>query len=751
MKKISSSKLLLIFSTIGLLVYSAIYACSDNGDWGWNYDSNFTPEAFVDKSYSPLFLSSDFFYGIGFDTEHNTRFNDEIVNDWATYLKGIVDKEYVSYFLIDSSVIDVKNIYVFSATKKHNFSTIKWSKKINLKDKKFKNFIEFLYNAQALETVSVTTDYWSYEPQKTVYFSDFKRVKNIERKYNETIDPFLKNRYWFLTVKANFYSDNAPNANLFFQKTEITVPKNTLYYRAICYLAGLEYRNKNYAKSNYQYAQVFDKCPKLRVVAAYSFRPQDQTDWNQSLTMAKTNNEKAALWAIHGYYADEHNAIQKIYELNPQSEHLDYLLMRLINKVEITMNKSSNEQNSQNKDIVNDTSNARAINLVLAIAKANNTLRPHLWNIAAAYMETVNGNFAEADKNFSIAKSKMPNTAIAIKQLRLLQFINNLSKLDQINSSNVKTILADLNWLYFELPKDKLDNFRYQNATSWSKSYVSKLFQAHNNSVMAELFNRDNNFYNTEKNVIAMKSFLLKENKSDVETIASKIYNVNVVDINQYQAVKATFQNKIAEAIIFVKQTDSLQYNNLLGNPFNGRIKDCHDCEHEEFQKKKYSQLEFLTTIKVMQDKIEKQEDVYINALLLGNAFYNITHFGNARLFYESNIIGYGSTLYDFDAKTKAMITNCSLAQMYYQKAFDAAVNQEQKAKCEYMLAKCERNEYYNKKYNTTIYVWGIEENRINFLAWNGFKNLKNNYSSTKFYQEVIAECGYFNTFVTQQ
>ena len=50
MKKISSSKLLLVFSAIGLFVYSIIYACSDNGDWGWAFDSNFTPETFVDKS-----------------------------------------------------------------------------------------------------------------------------------------------------------------------------------------------------------------------------------------------------------------------------------------------------------------------------------------------------------------------------------------------------------------------------------------------------------------------------------------------------------------------------------------------------------------------------------------------------------------------------------------------------------------------------------------------------------------------------
>ena len=39
--------------------------------------------------------------------------------------------------------------------------------------------------------------------------------------------------------------------------------------------------------SNYLYAQVFDKCPELRVVTAYSFRPQNETDWNKSFSNGK--------------------------------------------------------------------------------------------------------------------------------------------------------------------------------------------------------------------------------------------------------------------------------------------------------------------------------------------------------------------------------------------------------------------------------------------------------------------------------
>ena len=748
MKKIFSRTLVLVFSTIALMVYAVIYACGGGDDWGWSFDSNFTPETFVDKSYSPLFLSSEIFYGIGFDQEHNSRFNDEIVADWSAYLKGNMNEKDVKFFLIDSSAADVIKLNSFLVSKKSNPTVAKWAKKIDLKDKKVSSFIAFLENAQALEKVSVNNDYWSYEPQKIVYFKDSNRVKNIESKYEATTDSFLKNRYWLLTIKANFYSNNKQSAESFFKKTENAVPKNTLYYRALSYLAGLEYRNKNYAKANYQYAQVFDKCPQLRVVAAYSFHPQEQADWNQSLNLAKNNDEKVALWAIQGYYNNEEQAIQKIYELNPKSEHLDYLLTRLINKQENKIDKSFKDQTVlQNKSRIKDSINKIAEQVVSAVAKSNATAKPHLWNIAAGYLETLSGNFVQADQNFSIAEIKMPKTVLAINQLRLLRFVNNLSKIDKINSSNEKSILADLNWLYFDLPKENIENFRYENAAAWSKNYLSALYKSQKNAGMAELFSKDSDFYDNPANVEAIKSFLLKNNKSTIENIASKIYDLNLNDINKYQAVISTYQNKIPKAIAFMKQADSLQNIVFYGNPFNGRIKDCHDCEHAERQKKKYSQIEFLTTINIMQEKINNNEDVYNNAILLGNAFYNITHFGNARLFYEGNIIGYGGSPYNFKEKTKAMITNCSVSKMYYQKAFEAAANDEQKAKCQYMLAKCERNEYYNKKYYAITDWWQIEDDKVNFLAWNGFKNLKNKYSKTQYYQDVIAECGYFNTY----
>lgn len=762
MKKLFLSKLFLVSSTVLLFVYGIIYACG-GGDWsdGWQYNSNFTPEAFVDKSYSPLFLSGDVFYGIGFDDTHNSRFNDEITSDWQSFLKDKMNPEEVKAFLLDENRrIKVEELYFFFKTKNKNESSIGFASKINLKDAKTQEFIRFLYLAQHIEDVSVVEKSWSYDPVVYKTFSNFEIIEEIENKYNTTKDAFLKNRYWFQTIKAYFYSDDKQKAIEFFNKTANTVPKNTLYYRAVSYLAGIHYKQKEYAKSNYLYSQVFDKCQEMRVVAAYSFHPQGETDWDQSLAMAKTNQEKAALWAVRGYYNDEQEAISKIFELDPSSPHLNFLLTRLINNQENKAEIDYKDKSvAENKKLQKSKLEKATFDLVAKIAASNTTNEPYMWNIALGYLQILNGNYTQADAIFDAVKSKMPKTELASNQLRLLQFVNNLNKITVINSASEKTILKDLNWLYNELPKQNTENFRYNNALNWSKMYLSSLYKAQNNVIMAELFSqsnydytgRVNSFYDTEKNLLAMKGFFLQTDKTEMEKIAESIYGLKLKDISAFQAVKATFANKIPEAIVFLKETDSLQYSTFLGNPFNGNIKDCHDCEHLAYQKRKFTEIDFLNLLKEMQDKVAQNQDVYNNSLLLGNAFYNISHFGNARQFYEVSIVGYGSSPTYFRDPIKRMIVDGSVSKMYYQKALAAATNKEQKAKCVYLLSKWERNDFYNERYyfkNKDYY--DFYSDKVNFLAWNGFKKLEKDYSDTKYYKEVLAECGYFNSYLNQ-
>lgn len=742
-------KLAITFSIGVALVYGAVYACG-GGDWYWAWEdqTNFTPETFVDPKFNSYFLSQDLFYngdGLG---DGLTRFDEENTDDWSDYLNGKVDNETLHYFLTDSGTIALAEVYKHIFEKRPSKISQKWSGKMDFKDKKVKNFIDFLHHAKPIETYSNERESWDYEEAEQKRLEDISFIKTLEKKYESISDPFLKNRYWFQVMKGYFYSKKRENGITFFEKTGQLQPKNTLYYRALSYVAGITGRAGNRAKSNYLYSQVFDKCPKLQTVALFCFTPKEEKDWNDAFNYAKNADEKVALWAIQGYYTDEEKAIENIFELNPKSEYLEFLLARLINSEEIKINTSFDKQTvKQNKLAIKDSISKTVVALIDKIAQSNKTPKPYLWNSAAGYLQTLNGNFAKADDYFSKAESEMPKTELAINQLRLLRFINNLSKMDEINPKNEGTVLADLNWLYFELPKKEPENFRYMNASNWSKNYIAALYRSQKNPVMSELFVRDNKFYHETTRILVMKAFLEKEKKSAFEEMAQNIYSIKLGHINDYQAVMATFRNKIPEAIAFMEKSD-FSNEEFFGNPFNGNIMDCHDCDFGARQKRKYSKIDFLKTIKTMQDNLTKNEDVYTNALLLGNGFYNITHYGNGRTFHESDILGYGTCPNDFDEKYRNIITNCSVAKMYYQKALAAATTDEQKAKMNYMLAKCERNEYYNLSYSSDAGCWSIQDDEVNFLAWNGFRELKNNYSKTKFYQDAINECGYFRTYI---
>lgn len=102
---------------------------------------------------------------------------------------------------------------------------------------------------------------------------------------------------------------------------------------------------------------------------------------------------------------------------------------------------------------------------------------------------------------------------------------------------------------------------------------------------------------------------------------------------------------------------------------------------------------------------------------------------------------------FSIDSQFRALLTDMSQATKYYTLALNAAKTDEQKAKCYFMLAKCERNKYYNDNiYSRKEYQYGNNTSLPDFLPWNGFKSLKQ-YNTTKFYQEAIRECGYFRSW----
>ncbi len=751
MKKILSGKLWII-PTSGLLIAAGIAIACAGGDWDREYGtSNFSPELFVDSSYSPFFYSNNFYYKINYESDQNSRFNNNNSRDWAEYLNSPSQIPALDYLLqtatsarIDSAVnyFTTGKIALLPASLK-NFDLLKQNG-----NKKIAAFLHYLQYAKKAESFAVNdvVDSWniSSKKNKSIDFDIAAYDKALEKEIKLSKDGFLKERYWFQLVRSAFYNNSLPLVLDAFNRYEKTMPRNTIYYRCMGYVGGAYYKQKDYSKANYCYSRVYDSCNELKTATHFSFHPQEEKDWKNTLALCRNSEEQATLWQMLGvYYADEGRAITAIYQLNPKSEKLDLLLARAINKYE----QKFEHTNYYNP--VDSNSNKLLAPLIIKIAEAGNTSKPWIWDMAAGYIYSLDSNYAKAALAYRRCEKQLPKSPLADAQLRILKMINTIASAKKIDGALENNILKDLSWLNAFQSKDTM-NLRYQDALSWLKFAVARKYAAQQEWVKSECFSSSIGFYNNSSNLEALKALLQKPNKSAYEQLCADLSSKKIEDLYDYQAVCLAYGEKLDSAIINMEKAGKAANYVLAGNPFNGKIQDCHDCDHAAPQKVKYSRIAFLYKMKEIKDKLTAGEDVYNNAILLANAYYNMSHYGNARLFYEGKILGESqSTPFSIDSIYLPMLTGMKISTRYYQLALEKAGTDEQKAKCQYMLAKCQRNEWYNSYVYTGSNNQYGETGIPDFSAIPAFKSLKQ-YANTQYYKDVIRECGYFRNYASK-
>jgi hypothetical protein len=729
MTKTPLKKYWLILTSAGCLGTAIGLACA--GDYGPDYGtSNFTPQLFVDKAYSPFLYSWQFYYDIGHDESHITRFNNSNVQEWSGYLGKTIRPETIDYLLHTATIPSIDSAI-----------------KVPASDKKMKAFLDYLRLAKKCEAFSLTTiDRWEVDtPKKNRHFNATTLNRQLQEKLIVAPDAFLQERYWFQLVRSGFFNTTPQETIRIFDSYNAKFPTNTLWFRSLAYKAGAYYKLKDYSKANYFYSLVFSGCDELKTVAHYSFHPQEQKDWQGTLALCRNNEEKTTLWQMLGvFYSDPERAIEEIYQLSPNSEKLHLLLARAVNMYEQRFSHWQTRLNDYPMPITtSDSSDEALLKIVTRIADAGNTAKPWVWQLAAGYLNMLHEHYPAATAYYAKAASTVPKDPRSQGQLRLLKLLNTLAATHTIDGKLEQKILPDIEWLINT--QQNLD-IRNYDALEWTKKVLAVKYQLTGDRVKSECFSTRSAFYTSNNNIEALKAFFSKPDPTPYEQLCRRLSVMKRQDLFEYQAIQLCMNDRIDEAMTALKEADSAAKTILPANPFNARIQDCHDCDHAAAQKIKYTKSDLLHKLKELKDKIAAGQDVYTNAILFANAQYNITHYGNARKFYECNIFGSDqSSPWSIDSSFRAPLTSMKTAIKYYTTALGAARDDEQKAKCQYLLAKCQRNEWYNQA------VYAHENNRFeehtpDFIAWDGFKALKQ-YANTKYYNEALKECGYFKTY----
>lgn len=767
--KIFTASLISIF--ISVVAYKTMQACSgDDIDCDLASYSFFDP-AIINRPYeTPFFVTCHGLYGQNESVETETLEATNI-KEWTTYLNDALNYQDIStlFYMSGQSCDSVFGYYNKTIKILPADETIKGltEKFIKLK----KPVADYFMYSKKMDRLTSTYDsyYWEYNNIKIDTASFDSLIVIGKQNVKNTSDKFLKARYIFQVQRILFYLKRYDACLNWYNENEKALNnQGSISYRAASFYAGCYYHKKNYARSNYLFSLIYDQYPALKASAFLSFHPWEDADWNSSLAMAKNQHEKEILWQLFGIYADPLKGMQEIYALNPKSPLIDLLLVRAIAiyEKEQLINTHYESYDGYQNDAQTPTENAStdttlmprnifdSSNSFLAFKKekarvslttfieqttaANLTNNPCLWLNAAAYINWINQNYKATETYLSQLERYPDLTAANRSQMTitnsLLKFGKtiNAGKLNPDNEQYIFGLITEM---------EKNSNEKTQLVLDYFAQSLAKKYREQENYLMSELCdNSGNNFYQKESDYDEMLAFMRQAKHSNLQDYYLNRYRFTAANIIEYKAVQELENYNIDGAINWFKQ-DSLAGNTELpGNPFTIHITDCHDCDFNAPQKTKYTKYTFVLKLKellAIAESSKNKNEKAQNYFLYANGLYNMTYYGNARVVKECmHFPAYDYSNYDY--KDKYLTDNCDTALYYYQLAFSNAPNKEFAAKCTWMSAKCELNNWYSSKEYTDEQI---------YIEGEYYHQMKDNYSKTKYYAEVIAECGYFCSF----
>jgi hypothetical protein len=747
-------------------------ACSgDDFDCDLSSYSFFDPNIINQPNETPFFVTC---HGLYEQNENAVIETLEATNikEWTAYLKDSLSYQNLNslFYMSEQNCDSVFGYY------NKTIKLLPQEESINELAQKFsklkKSIAEYFIFSRKMDRLTSTYDsfYWEYRDAKVDTASFDSLIIIGKQNVKKTNDKFLKARYIFQVQRILFYLHRYDACiNWYDENIQSLSNQGSLSYRAESSNAGCYYHKKNYAQSNYLFSLIYDQYPSLKATAFLSFHPWEDADWSSSLTLAKTTHEKEVLWQLFGIYADPLKGMQEIYTLNPKSPLIDLLLVRAIaiyekeqlkntryesyygyrNDAEATTEIASTDTatlpryifDSSNSFLAFKKEKAR-VSLTAFIEQttaANLTNNPCLWLNAAAYINWINQNY-KATETYLFQLERYPDLMASNRSQMtitnsLLKFGKTINT-GELNPDNEQYIYG----LITEIEKNR--NEKTQLVLDYFAQSLAKKYREQENYLMSELCdNSGNNFYQKETDYDEMLSFMRQPKHGNLQDYYLSRYRFTAANIIEYKAVQELENYNIDGAINWFKQ-DSLAGNTELpGNPFTIHITDCHDCDFNSPQKTKYTKYTFVLKLKELlniaessKNKNEKAQNYFLYA----NGLYNMTYYGNARVVKECMYFpAYDYSNYDY--KDKYLTDNCDTALYYYQLAFSNALNKEFAAKCTWMSAKCELNNWYSSK--------EYADAKQIYIEGEYFHLMKDKYSNTKYYAEVIAECGYFCSF----
>lgn len=309
-------------------------ACADY-DPDYEYFNLFTQSIIRDKNYIP-FLRTDTsrFYNDG----RKVMMIDDNIETWQKYFGNVLNYKEAEYLVNHMSMNDL-NLF------KKGSSANPILQKLG-SYQKFSEGIDYLIEAKYLEPFMrinyvESPDSFYYrenEDDKNATQLDYnKTVSALTSLYNSAQNPEIKARYGYQLVRFNHYTRNYEKAlDAFKTFVEPLNVKTSPYYLALDQLAGAQRGLKMNDEANWNFFQVFKNMKAKKESAFVSMKLSDSASFENILKRASIPEEKNMAYFLLGYddYTNPIPMMEKMYEINPDSEILKVMAARAINELE---------------------------------------------------------------------------------------------------------------------------------------------------------------------------------------------------------------------------------------------------------------------------------------------------------------------------------------------------------------------------------------------------------------------------------
>ncbi len=660
--------------------------------------------------------------------------------DWRGYLKdtGVTDEDWKK-LLFAASEADLKAIrYRLSgkatpAPKGYEQSTL-W--KLPGAKATLLGAIGLVELARRIEPFTATDQYDNDGNVKPRGRPPAELLTTARKALKATRDPFLSQRYAFAAIRILFYQRDWPGVVASYDSTQalLGTPSADLSARARYYLAGALAKTGRRARANVELARIHANYAPLAGVAAQDFRPMEELDWRESLRLAKSVREKTELWRLVGLKQDGLVAAQEIIKLDPKSDLVALLVVRELARAESRgADLWGQGATPDPKEVAAQKKAFAALEqLALAQTRLAGTDRPWLMELVAGHIAAKRGELATARPRLLRAVAGRPGDVRVASQAKASLAL--ALALDwKITPQQEDELARSMNGLdpRFGRLSAVRDDVRHRLAKAYAKA--GKLVEAEflrpgTVDPIDESTGRRAPGKRTWGEVPFIKEMIARARRTTSEFDRFVLKDSHQPDdLEQDLALRYLLDGDFATAAKTF-QTTKAKSVRFATDPFASRIVDCHDCDHEKFQHAKWTHASFAVRLAELEIKAKGGgEAAAAAAMLLGNALYNITWYGNARVVLE---------------ESHQDTRNTTAAMYWYKRAHDLSSNRELKAKAAYLAAKAELGNLWTAQLDGTSAGDDTPVPRTWYPVLKGYAN-------TKYYKAVLKECGYFAAWVS--